>query len=35
VVTNLDQSNAVTQEFREKIEGVKKELKDWEKKEDK
>jgi len=35
VITNLDQSNAVTQEFREKIEGIKKELKEWEKKEEK
>jgi len=35
VITNLEQSNAVTREFREKIEGLKKELKEREKKEEK
>jgi general secretion pathway protein D len=31
VISNLDQSNAVTQEFKDKIEGIKKELKEKEK----
>jgi general secretion pathway protein D len=34
VITDLDQSNAVTREFREKVEGIKKELEKKEKMEE-
>jgi general secretion pathway protein D len=35
VITNLDQSNTATREFREKVEGIKKELEKKEKMEEK
>ena len=35
VITNLEESNTITKEFKEKIEGLKKELKEQEKKKEK